>query len=299
MESAFLFFVIVLSLLNYRMCWRKMDKRNKNLYKTRMTYFDQLTVTYHGRSPEHPFLVRETWSEFALNYAHSGEMFYRYEDGERHERSAPLAWWVYPGRAYEFGTTGRSWDHHYIQFEGPRLRRWLRKGLFPKDRYPFVPIARVGEFKQKWDELLGLLRRTLGRGGPRAVLLLEDILLQMIEEADRPTSEPVAVERVRQLIGDMSRDPLKASHLVKAHHQCGVSAAHFRRLFGKEAGMSPVQYLLKLQMQQAAQLLVTTPLPVKIVAEHCGFTDIYYFSKLFKRHMGRPPRQYRLQWSAL
>jgi len=173
------------------------------------------------------------------------------------------------------------------------VQQWIKTGLFPLDRFPFVPVVGANEFKRKWDEMLMIFQETLGRTTPRMVLLLEDILLQMYEEAEIPQRLPPAQINVQRVIRAMHLDPLKSAAWTKASSECGVSIAHFRKLFKKETGLSPVQYSLKSRLQKAAQMLVTTPLPVKEVAQQSGFNDIYYFSKLFKKYQGFSPRTYR------
>ncbi|MDL5053620.1 helix-turn-helix transcriptional regulator [Oscillatoria laete-virens NRMC-F 0139] len=263
-----------------------------------MNYFDDLTITYCGHSPRHAGRIKESWKQFALNYSHHGGMHFKYEDSLRHEAPAPLAWWVIPEKHYEFGNTGKYWDHHYVVFEGPRLRKWLRSGLFPLNQFPFIPIVDANEFKRKWDELLRIHQETLGRTTARSVLILEDILLQMFEEAQRPQQVAPARTNVRRVIRCMHLDPVKSSEWTKASGECGVSLAHFRKLFKAETGLSPVQYSLKSRLQQAAQMLVTTPLPVKMIAQKNGFNDIHYFSKLFKKYLGASPRGYRRKFIA-
>ena len=46
-------------------------------------------------------------------------------------------------------------------------------------------------------------------------------------------------------------------------------------------------------MDTAANLLRHTQLQVQTVAQHCGIGDVNYFSKVFKRHFGLTPRQFR------
>lgn len=258
-----------------------------------MSHFSGLNITFCGHLPHYPFAVRECWRECAINYAHSGAMTYRYDGGVRHESLAPLAWWIIPGKTYEFGTSGKTWDHHYAVFEGPRVQRWIRGGLFPRDGFPFVPIVDAGAFKRKWDDLLCLFQETPGRTTPRAVLLLEDILLQMQEESRRPPSIAPERARIQGVIAKMHREPLRSASWAKAHGECGVSLAHFRKLFKRETALSPGRYALKIRLQQAAQMLVSTPLPIAEVAERNGFDDIYYFSKLFKKYHGHSPREFR------
>lgn len=70
---------------------------------------------------------------------------------------------------------------------------------------------------------------------------------------------------------------------------CCLSSGRFRRIFTETMGMTPVEYRNKLRIQKAQTMLKTGNFTVGEVAEAVGISDIKYFSKLFKRHIGISP----------
>ncbi|MEO1712922.1 MAG: AraC family transcriptional regulator [Bacteroidota bacterium] len=86
--------------------------------------------------------------------------------------------------------------------------------------------------------------------------------------------------------------PIQLADVAQAAY---LSEFHFLRTFKTCFGQTPYQYLLELRIERAQELLRTTSMPVRSVAEHSGFTDPQYFNRLFKRKLGRSPRQYRLE----
>lgn len=60
-------------------------------------------------------------------------------------------------------------------------------------------------------------------------------------------------------------------------------------------GMPLRQYLIHVRLMHAADLLETGMLSVAEIAEQCGFCDISYFSKCFKKHFGINPSEYRVR----
>jgi AraC-like DNA-binding protein len=72
-----------------------------------------------------------------------------------------------------------------------------------------------------------------------------------------------------------------------------VSYSWFRRKFCEHVGMSPHQYRLHLQATRAQTLLRTTELSVREIAGQTGFQTEQYFCRLFKRHTGRTPLEFR------
>ncbi|HEY0108894.1 MAG TPA: AraC family transcriptional regulator [Fibrella sp.] len=74
-----------------------------------------------------------------------------------------------------------------------------------------------------------------------------------------------------------------------------LNADYFSRRFQRLLGIRPIDYIINKRLERAQLLMTTSSLPLQIIAEQVGITDIYYFSRLFKRRFGIPPGQYRKQ----
>ncbi|MBR3978938.1 MAG: helix-turn-helix transcriptional regulator [Oscillospiraceae bacterium] len=72
----------------------------------------------------------------------------------------------------------------------------------------------------------------------------------------------------------------------------GCSVPHFKYLFHKQFGISPIRYLNKLRMEHAINLIKSDMYSVTEIAELCGFHNVYYFSNAFKKHTGLSPTAY-------
>lgn len=57
--------------------------------------------------------------------------------------------------------------------------------------------------------------------------------------------------------------------------------------------MSPVDYFIQLKMQRACQLLFFGTKHIKEIATDLGYDNPYYFSRLFKKYIGKAPKEYR------
>ena len=74
----------------------------------------------------------------------------------------------------------------------------------------------------------------------------------------------------------------------------GYSTSHFSHLFQQETGESPLSYLNRIKVDEAARLLTTTDMKINQICYKVGFDDPYYFSRLFSKLMGLSPRNYRI-----
>ena len=72
-----------------------------------------------------------------------------------------------------------------------------------------------------------------------------------------------------------------------------ISTNWFIHNFKQYAGMSPVQYILSLRMVNAQSLLERTTYNIKEISEIVGYENPLYFSRVFKREIGKSPAQYR------
>lgn len=80
---------------------------------------------------------------------------------------------------------------------------------------------------------------------------------------------------------------------VDAADYLNISEAYFCRLFKKETGYTFGQYLTNYRVYVAAGLLANFPMKISEVAEQSGFSDSSYFSLIFKKTVGMPPREYQ------
>lgn len=83
---------------------------------------------------------------------------------------------------------------------------------------------------------------------------------------------------------------LSVTELAEMEH---LSESRFREIFREAFGTPPMEYIIGLRIAHACELLLTTDLNVSETAEICGYTDVMYFCRLFRRKMGVSPAGYR------
>lgn len=81
--------------------------------------------------------------------------------------------------------------------------------------------------------------------------------------------------------------------LKKIAEMNGVSSTYLSTCFKQETGKNFVDYVNGRRVEQAKHMLKTTRLQIQTVAQHCGFLDVQYFAKVFKKYTGKTPREYR------
>lgn len=75
--------------------------------------------------------------------------------------------------------------------------------------------------------------------------------------------------------------------------QLNVNASYLSTLFRKETNTTFTDYVNHKRIDQAIFLLNTTDMQIQTIAEYCGIPDVNYFTKTFKKYVGKTPTEYR------
>jgi len=79
----------------------------------------------------------------------------------------------------------------------------------------------------------------------------------------------------------------------------GLAERSFKRRFQQATGMSPIEYVQALRIEEAKQMLEAGDEPIESVAQDVGYEDAAFFSRLFRRKVNLTPAQYRKRFGAL
>lgn len=72
-----------------------------------------------------------------------------------------------------------------------------------------------------------------------------------------------------------------------------ASKSHVRLMFENDVGMSPKEYLKSVRMEQAKKLMEGSSRLISEISFRCGYADPFYFSRIFRKHFGINPREWR------
>lgn len=146
---------------------------------------------------------------------------------------------------------------------------------------------------ERWTEdLLKLWHdRDLSRTVTGALLLA---LLSHIEQMERLQAvsqawHPSLVKAVQVMKHDLHK-PLSIDDL--AHEAC-VSVGYLQRLFQQQFGCSPLKYRQELRMTHACHLLESTDWSLSRIADECGYQDVEYFGRVFRKTYRITPTGWR------
>lgn len=167
--------------------------------------------------------------------------------------------------------------HHHMGFEGQiRIRHLGRQPRLLVDFNGLLSVRQTGFRSQGLIHASNRLRQLLA-----AVPLNAD-------------ENDVAKHAVLETLHNYMRENLEARlTLPQLAELSGLSPAHFATCYREQTGTSPIQHFLHLKVERACQLLDTTSQSFADISRQLGYDDAYYFSRLFKKVMGKSPSDYR------
>ena len=185
-----------------------------------------------------------------------------------------------PGMAHaEWNPRREDVDAWYLAFE------YDEAGGSPALRRGYDRDGRLGE-------MLGWLDAERDAYGPAAAAFRDAMVQAIWAEHLRlgVRREASLVDAVRRYVHDRLAEPIRLDDLAGA---AGVSKYHFVRAYRRLTGVTPMQDLRRLRVEQARRLLVSTQRPLKTIALEVGMRDEYQLSRALKRCLGMSARAIR------
>ena len=97
---------------------------------------------------------------------------------------------------------------------------------------------------------------------------------------------------INKLLARLNKHYMEAWDVSMMANFCHLSPDYFSHQFKKATGVSPIQFLNRLRIEQAKEMLLTGNLTVAEVSELVGYKDPLYFSRIFKKITGFSPKMF-------
>ncbi len=217
--------------------------------------------------------VRYIW---LLHYVVSGKGTFRNE-GKEYRVSAGQVFVIKPfAETYYEADADDPWQYIWVGFfaKNDSLTKALEK--------PIITVPGIGKIFEDMRRCQGL------ENGKTAFLAsrIWEIISLILESEERTTdyAEKVLHCLNSEYMGDIT--------IQSIADRLNLDRCYLSTAFKKKYGISPMQYLMNLRLETAAELMVIHGKPPSLAAMSVGYPDIYNFSKMFKKKFGCSPRQY-------
>lgn len=235
-----------------------------------------------------------TWPEYTLYYIINGAVCFDIMNSRR-TACAGDSVFLFPG---DFGNMSASEDCSFliISFHvdvGNYHHLFFRLNSAGVYRSPAIAAAGAALLGAFVPESANPLRFSPRQYGALAVFLAE--LMEQPELCapfHRPAPE-YADWKLNSLLARMDAAAPELLPIQTLAEEMQMSEKYFIQYFRKQIGITPGQYMNRLRMEYAAQLLTDTSLPLEAAAQKLGYADRYSFSKAFRKYYGEAPGAFR------
>lgn len=162
---------------------------------------------------------------------------------------------------------------------------------------PFVKkYPNSSQYRDLFTSMLSLYRqKRIGYESEMMGLLYK--LVSMIQVSDRTEYLPDSKYAMISPAVDYINANYKNTdfNIPKLASVCKISTRYFGELFSVFFGVSPKEYIIRMRLEAAKNMLISSDGQISDIAESCGFSDVYYFSKVFKKELDETPSSFRKQ----
>ena len=131
---------------------------------------------------------------------------------------------------------------------------------------------------------------TIDRIDLLAMQLFEEVVGQCRENTKIPPGIPQKINRITSYFHLHFTEEIPLESLLREN---GLSRRNFFRYWNRFHTETPAEYLRKLKLQHVCFLLKETSFPIHKIAEQVNIPNAYYLCRIFRRHFGMTPLQYR------
>jgi AraC-like DNA-binding protein len=188
---------------------------------------------------------------------------------------------------------------------GNRLVGFLHTGQIFRKKPTEAQFKKVAELAKQWGVQApeSQLReawfgtRVMSQTEHDAVVKLLEIFASHLSElsnqivVQQENAEPPMITKAKQFIRENQEEDLSLGQVAKA---VNTSSFYFCKMFKKATGMNFTEYVSRVRIESAKNLLLNPNLRISEIAYQVGFQSLTHFNRVFKKIAGQAPTEYRL-----
>lgn len=188
------------------------------------------------------------------------------------------------------------WEYVWFEFDGDAVPNLIKSTNFAKDYFfKITSFDNILKSILHYKSLYTKRKKDSDTLFSTAYLL--DIFTVLINDTQRRIENvdlnkfQLKIIKIKRYIDDNYNDPDLNIATIASHFY--FTQSYLTRLFKKYTKITPIQYLIKVRMEKASELLRQDNFSVQQIAESVGYKNQFYFSKEFKKYFGIMPSKYK------
>ncbi len=233
--------------------------------------------------------------DYQLIYIASGKgYFYFHEDSPTiiHAGNMVLYSPLEPQKYIYYGADQS--DIYWIHFSGNNIPELFRTYKIDTNTH-VIPVGTNSNYAHYFEKIILELQLQKDFYKESSILFFTQLLIMMgrFNKENTLTKEGISSEKIDEAttyFHEHYRENINIESYVESK---GLTTSSFFRKFKHYTGMTPLQYLLDIRLSNAKKLLETTDYSINEIASIIGYENALYFSRLFHKHVGVSPKEYR------
>jgi AraC-like DNA-binding protein len=190
--------------------------------------------------------------------------------------------------------SNEGWDEYWMGIQGDMVANILEEGNLVSRARPLLHIGVEKSVVELYQQILEIVKEEPSGYQQIAVGMAIHLIGKLSAITRVRQFEGKEIEsKIRQSMTIFRENTISSISPESVADQLDVGYSWFRKMFKNYTGLSPTKYFQQMKMQRAKELLLTTEMPVKIIAQELGFESNFYFSRQFKESTGLSPSGFK------
>ncbi len=227
--------------------------------------------------------------DYYILYVTSGKLIFEF-DGKKHEAFPGDIAVYYPDVPQKITrlpeNKGENYWMHFNGYAIPEIL--LQSGL---EKSGIYTVGQSDVLIDAFNQLMLALKLSQSKLHINSLFMQ---IMTLISDGFEATRPGIAASRVLKGIMQMDWEYNNAERSIAWYAGlCNMSPARYAVVFKKATGKTPSQFLEERRISKAKDMLTKTTLSISQVAENVGYRDALYFSRVFRKHTGISPTDFR------
>ena len=183
----------------------------------------------------------------------------------------------------------QSWKTRWVTFNGPEAAAMETLGYISNSRAVFADTE--GVVSEAFEALYEIMRAEDAASALRRKIIILEMISRLAAAAGHRRKRRPTDDSIEQAVSIIRKHRTEDIMIPERAVEVNLSPTHFRRLFRDYTGRSPREYITSLKMTESKRLLARGR-SIKEAADLLGYTDMFYFMRVFKKVVGVSPGRF-------